>query len=322
MANLGINPVTVAAALWIQQREQERQAQLTRSLIGLQAAEAATQARAQAARDRAQAARDRATNDDLRKLIHLQCVALAHSTGSHDERGRPNARCATCDTQLQHDECCTTSDLVFAEGESNESAGMHARAAACFTRALDLIDPDAEPAQSIDPAKVLRRSAQALDSLGLKDDALADYTTAIALNPANVSALADRADLLEKTGHVEEALADYTAALALDPSRGSVLEARARLHEKRGNVTEARADWAAALAEAPTAVSWGEHANRLGRAMDHGSWDFALDQIGQMALLEPPGNAQRSYFRDFTARVIEAVLRRAEGERGEGWLEA
>ena len=220
MKNFGINPGTVAAALWIQQREQERQAQLTRSLISLQAAEASAQAREQAARDRA-------LTDELRKLVRLQCLALEHATGSHDGEGKPNARCATCEAPIQHDACCTTPELLFYEGVRNESAGTYARAATCLTRALDLLAASPGATQGIEPAGVYTARGRVLERLGLKDDALADYTAAIALHPSDYT-LEARAQLNKRTGNVGAAIADYAALLERQP----VLTTPARFGDK------------------------------------------------------------------------------------------
>ncbi len=54
---------------------------------------------------------------------------------------------------------------------------------------------------------------------GLYDQAIADYTQAIALKPDYAAAYDNRGWSYEKKGARDQAVADYRAALRLDPTR-------------------------------------------------------------------------------------------------------
>src|SRR3954453_13399813 len=62
---------------------------------------------------------------------------------------------------------------------------------------------------------LLNRGIAYYDSNDL-EKALADYSSAIQLNPKNAEAFHDRGDLLLRQGSLEPAIADYTEALRLN----------------------------------------------------------------------------------------------------------
>ena len=69
---------------------------------------------------------------------------------------------------------------------------------------------------------------------GLHQEAIADYTKAIALNPDFAIAYDNRAFHYDSKGHYDEAIADYTKAIALKPDYALRLcWARLRLRQKR-----------------------------------------------------------------------------------------
>lgn len=71
-------------------------------------------------------------------------------------------------------------------------------------------------------------------SQGLYQDAIADYTQAIALQPGHCRALYNRAFSYDRLGHAEEAVADYTCALKLEPGNATALHNRGSLFERLG----------------------------------------------------------------------------------------
>ncbi len=53
---------------------------------------------------------------------------------------------------------------------------------------------------------------------GKYDDAIADYTKAIALDPEDAAAYTNRGEVYEEKGDKEQAIADFRKALEIDPS--------------------------------------------------------------------------------------------------------
>ena len=82
-----------------------------------------------------------------------------------------------------------------------------------------------------------------LDRLGRADEAIAEYTRSIALDPKNAEPLANRGIIFynSKKDYVS-AKADFDAAIQLDPSKGEPFLNRARCWIKSGNKAEALQD--------------------------------------------------------------------------------
>lgn len=92
----------------------------------------------------------------------------------------------------------------------------------------------------------------ASERMGLKDDALADYSLAIESRTLTggeqAQALFDRANLFEAMGQTRDALDDYDAALSLYPNFVAALNRRGAIQKDMGRIAEARRDYAAAAA--------------------------------------------------------------------------
>ena len=58
------------------------------------------------------------------------------------------------------------------------------------------------------------------DKLGQFEDAIADFTRVLELDPTNVNAFFNRGSAYDSLGQYEKAVADYTRALDLDSSAG------------------------------------------------------------------------------------------------------
>lgn len=82
-----------------------------------------------------------------------------------------------------------------------------------------------------------------LDRLGRADEAIAEYTRSIALDPKNAEPLANRGIIFynSKKDYLS-AKADFDAAIILDPSKGEPFLNRARCWIKSGNKAEALKD--------------------------------------------------------------------------------
>ena len=82
---------------------------------------------------------------------------------------------------------------------------------------------------------------------GNLDGAIADYDTAIKLNPNDQFAFNNRANLWRDKGDLDRAIADYTEALRIDPGYTAVYVNRGLVHERRNEIALARADYQRAL---------------------------------------------------------------------------
>ncbi|MCW5864932.1 MAG: tetratricopeptide repeat protein [Anaerolineae bacterium] len=79
------------------------------------------------------------------------------------------------------------------------------------------------------------------------DEALADYSAAIRLDPTYAAAFNNRGSLHAKHGRPDEALADYSEAIRLDPTLAQAFNNRGALHDDHGRPAEALADYNEAI---------------------------------------------------------------------------
>lgn len=79
------------------------------------------------------------------------------------------------------------------------------------------------------------------------DKALADYETAIKLNPESAGAYVNRGTVLEHKGERNKAIDEYTEALRLNPNQLEAYINRARAHLANRDFARAKADFEAAL---------------------------------------------------------------------------
>ncbi len=82
---------------------------------------------------------------------------------------------------------------------------------------------------------------------GRNDEAIADFTKAIALEPKNVWALADRGLAHASKGEATAAAADLDAAAAIDPANAVVFRARGIMAERKGASADAVAAFSRSL---------------------------------------------------------------------------
>lgn len=92
-------------------------------------------------------------------------------------------------------------------------------------------------------AGVYQSRAYSLQMLGRRDEALADYTRAIRLDPRQAVAYAWRGVIHDEMRDWPAAMDDYSNALRLDPNLGGVLERRGSLFYERNEWDKALADY-------------------------------------------------------------------------------
>jgi len=82
--------------------------------------------------------------------------------------------------------------------------------------------------------------------------AIADYTAALALNPAAPEILCARGHAYRRKGDYERAIEDYTVALGVKPDYRDALNSRGIVHYRMGAHKLAIKDWEAILKIDPT----------------------------------------------------------------------
>jgi len=79
-------------------------------------------------------------------------------------------------------------------------------------------------------------------SEGRYDEAAAECTKAIALDPKSAKAYVARGEIYFKKGNFELAIADYTEAIKINPRDASVIRKRAESYDRKGENDKARED--------------------------------------------------------------------------------
>jgi tetratricopeptide (TPR) repeat protein len=84
------------------------------------------------------------------------------------------------------------------------------------------------------------------------DEALADFTRAIELDPEDAGAIVSRGETYRAMERYDEALADFTRAIELDPEDAGAIASRGETYRLMGRYDEALADLARAIELDPT----------------------------------------------------------------------
>ena len=93
--------------------------------------------------------------------------------------------------------------------------------------------------------------------VGKYEEAVADYTRAISLDPSNANAFHNRGSSFDKMGRLSEAVEDFTKAIELDPRNASSYNSRGLARDKLGARNEALADFTTAIGlDSKSAVFW------------------------------------------------------------------
>jgi lipoprotein NlpI len=215
------------------------------------------------------------------------------------------------------------------------------------TRVAEVVDtdPNAASANLASLSDVVKRNPtpEAFNTRGVAyarvaryQEAIADFSQAIKLDPTNIAAYADRAGAWLVQEDYEHAVADYDEIIRLDPKRWGAYASRGIALQKEGEFDRAVADFSEAIRLQPKSVI--AHAGRgranfgkgdLSAAADdlaHANeladdtyaprpylmlWRFlALARLGQDGAAELAGNAERLKSKDWPYPVFEFYLGR------------
>ncbi|HLG16219.1 MAG TPA: tetratricopeptide repeat protein [Blastocatellia bacterium] len=122
------------------------------------------------------------------------------------------------------------------------------------------------------------------ERLGKLDDAFADYSRAIQLEPASAAAREGRARLFEGKGDTARAIEDYTLAYTAQPS-AELAYKLARLHAQAGQLQAAIHLLRGLIVEKPESL---ELRVELARLMtEHGQGDEALKDLDKLIAAQP-----------------------------------
>ena len=124
----------------------------------------------------------------------------------------------------------------------------------------------------------------AFSKIGKYDDAIADYSRAIEVNPKDIFAYNGRSFAYSKKGQYDKAIADSATAIELDPKNSLSYHERAVAYEGKKEYDKAIADWSKAIAIAPAEY------NILSRARlyrNGGQFDEAIADYSRLIKLRP-----------------------------------
>jgi tetratricopeptide (TPR) repeat protein len=100
-------------------------------------------------------------------------------------------------------------------------------------------------------AAALDERAGALNALGRTDEAIADFTHALALVPRDVIAYSGRANLYLQSNRLDLGIADLTKVIGIEPTNGAALYNRGVAYQRSGQDDKALDDFRAAAALTP-----------------------------------------------------------------------
>jgi tetratricopeptide (TPR) repeat protein len=134
--------------------------------------------------------------------------------------------------------------------------------------------------------------AQTLAQAGKTEEALAEFNTALDLDPHNARTFYNRGLLYQAEKQYELAIADFTSANGLTPQQADPLLGRATCYLAIGKTKEAAADLDEAVQAAPqNGLLW---VTRGAAYEKLGDRDKAADSYSRAVLLRPKDEAARS----------------------------
>ncbi|MGW6500723.1 tetratricopeptide repeat protein [Nonomuraea angiospora] len=120
--------------------------------------------------------------------------------------------------------------------------GRHEAAMELVRQAVDLAETDLAGEHPIHRLVLHANRGQLQAMAGRTEEALADYTRAVAADPGYPDYYLERGNLLHRLGRSEEALADYEAVMRLSPPFPEAYYNRAEVRFAAGDLDGARAD--------------------------------------------------------------------------------
>lgn len=177
------------------------------------------------------------------------------------------------------------------------------------------------------------RRAYKLANEGSHEEAIADYTKAIKLDPKYAFAYNNRGASFGDLGKHEEAIADYTKAVEINPEYASAYYNRGISFDEQGKYEEAVSDYTKVLGLSPmdtdSYINRANSLNHLGRYEEAISdCGKALDFNADIALAyENRGNALRALGRDEEAltdymKALQLDPSLEESQKGKAEIEA
>jgi Flp pilus assembly protein TadD len=153
------------------------------------------------------------------------------------------------------------------------------------TGLLDKAVADYETALDLDPtdAKAYLSLGAVLEQMGRLDRAREAVEKAIALNPSSHEAFRNRGVLLEKMDRFDEAIADYSRAIILQPTYFEAYNNRGLTYAKTGRLPEAIADYSDSIAINPR--HFNAYLNRGVAYTLMGQYERALEDFNRAILL-------------------------------------
>lgn len=140
--------------------------------------------------------------------------------------------------------CIDVTEARFFLGAAHRQQGTDALAAGDYHKAISRCEK-AVYINADDPLTYNERGA-AYSYLERYDDAIADYSRALRLDPKFVRAYRNRGSAFFHQGKLAEAVADSSKAIELDPDYASAYQVRAKAYQKLGQTADAQADQAKA----------------------------------------------------------------------------
>ena len=170
--------------------------------------------------------------------------------------------------------------LLLYRGLARELLGAHDAAMRDFTQALDT---NALPPDEREQALLQRGFLH--DGLGRLNEAIGDYTAAIALKGyGSATALNDRANIYRRQNKLAEARRDYLAALSADGGQPQYsYYGLGQIAEAEQDSLAARGFYAKAVIADPDYIAASERLTALGGPLDN-----ALFDRGERIVLRPP----------------------------------
>lgn len=158
-----------------------------------------------------------------------------------------------------------------------------------YARALESYDHAAKIG-SKDPVIYDDRGA-ALAALHRNDEAIADFTRALALDRRDTTALSNRATLYLDSNRSELAIADLTQLIGAEPANAQAYYHRGTAYERANELDKAMEDYRRATRLQPSFASAYE---ALGRVLARKDPEAALAELGKAIEVEPRSSVLRS----------------------------